>query len=78
MQITPESKIPKLQVLLQFNSSNTSNLVNQASPGEAGTSLVSLDMGWERARKWSQFPPGALTWQPGRPEGGAPAAAKEC
>ena len=45
MQITPESKIPKLQVLLQFNSSNTSNLVNQASPGEAGTSLVSLTHG---------------------------------
>lgn len=44
MQITLESKIPNLQVLLQFNSSNTGNLINQASPSEADTSLGSSDM----------------------------------
>ena len=51
MQITPEGKIPKLQVLLQFNSSITSTLVNQASPGEAGMSLVSLTHGVGKSQK---------------------------
>lgn len=51
MQITPEGKVPNLQVLLQFNSSNASNLVNQASPGEAGMSLPGETHGVGKSQK---------------------------
>lgn len=65
VQITLESKIPNLQVLLQFNSSNISNLVNQASPDQAGTSLVSMTCGVGKSQEMGAKPPGlsVTTWE---------------
>lgn len=62
MQMSLGSKIPNLQVLLQFYSLNTNNLVNQVGPGEADRSLVSSDM---KGKTWELQALRALvtTWE---------------